>query len=147
MHASPQEGHDSYVHATLRLILKDTVSGKPQAPEGLIGKCVMFEPLDHPGTTVACQSPNRRLSIISQTNGAKSAGFLIVKGLNGQNGSISLQTEAGCFVYSETDDYSGLDVKLGCKPGSKDVAYRKAASFIWNEVSRNIILSALWRKG
>ncbi|KAJ8452534.1 hypothetical protein Cgig2_000123 [Carnegiea gigantea] len=118
MQASPQDGFDSYVHATFRLILKDTVSEKHQAPEGLIGKWVMFEPFDLPGTT---------------TNNTRSAEFFIVKGLNGQKGTVSLQTKAGCFVYSEKNNDSSLGVKLGSEPGSKDATFREAASFIWNE--------------
>lgn len=129
LEGSPQAGNDSYVHATFRLILEDPSETKANfsGPDTLIGKTVMFEPFDLPGMVVAANGTGEGL-IINSDSEKGSPEFLILKGLSGEDGTISLKTKDGCFVYT-----SGVDVKLNCESGSLDDEFKLAASFIWNK--------------
>lgn len=129
LEGSPQAGNDSYVHATFRLILEDPSETKANfsGPDTLIGKTVMFEPFDLPGMVVAANGTGEGL-IINSDSEKGSPEFLILKGLSGEDGTISLKTKDGCFVYT-----SGVDVKLNCESGSLDDEVKLAASFIWNK--------------
>lgn len=131
MEGSPQAGNDSYVHATFRLILEDPsekTNTKFSPPETLIGKTVMFEPFDLPGMAVAPKKGGEGLTVMNPDSGKGSSGFLIVEGLNGEDGMISLKTKDDCFVYT-----SGIDVKLNCESGSLDDGIKEGASFLWNK--------------
>lgn len=129
LEGSPQAGNDSYVHATFRLILEDPSETKANfsGPDTLIGKTVMFEPFDLPGMVVAPKGTGEGL-IVNSDSGKGSPEFLILKGLSGEDGTISLKTKDGCFVYT-----FGVDVKLNCESGSLDDEFKLAASFIWNK--------------
>jgi len=129
LEGSPQAGNDSYVHATFRLILKDPseTEAKFSGSDTVIGKIVMFEPFDLPGKVVAPKGTGEGL-IVNSDSEKGSPEFLIVKGLSGEDETISLKTKDGCFVYT-----SDVDVKLNCETGSLDDEFKVAASFIWNK--------------
>ncbi|KAJ8421729.1 hypothetical protein Cgig2_027403 [Carnegiea gigantea] len=129
LEGSPQAGNDSYVHACFRLILEDPsrIKAKFLGPDIFIGKTVMFEPFDHLGMVVARKGTGEGLMINSDFEKGTPE-FLIVKGLSGEDGMISLKTNDGCFIYT-----SGVDVKLNCETGSLDDEFKLAASFIWNK--------------
>ncbi|XP_010673596.3 uncharacterized protein LOC104889952 [Beta vulgaris subsp. vulgaris] len=135
MQGSPQAGNDTYVHATFRLILKDQSLKKRKhaIPKSFIGKLVMLEPFDLPGMVVAHQGGGNVLTVIDAAADKQSAEFLIVQGLNGVDGMISLRTKEGCFVYSDIGSKSDLNVKLSCESKSSDPSFKNAVSFIWNE--------------
>ena len=135
MQESPQAENDSYVHATFRLISKMGIVGK----EGFIGKSAMLEPFDRPGMVVSyhCQEAHKELTIEDQRSidHTRSAYFLIVEGLNGDNRTISLQANHGCFVYTAIKySKSDVNVKLSCTNGSSlDSTFKETTSFVWNE--------------
>ena len=129
LEGSPQVGNDSYVHASFRLILEDPskIKAKFLGPYTFIGKTVMSEPFDRPGMAVARKGTWEGLMINSYSEKG-SPEFLIVKGLNGEDGMISLKTKDSCFLYT-----SDVDVKLNCETGSLDDKFKLATSFIWNK--------------
>ncbi|XP_057251006.1 uncharacterized protein LOC104908285 [Beta vulgaris subsp. vulgaris] len=137
MHASLQDRNDSYVHATFRLILEKEILGQ----EGIIGQSVMLEPFDLPGMVVAYnyqEAPKDGIMVVDYSafdHKAGSAEFLIVKGLNGKNGTISLQTKAGCFIYAGVKySKSDTNVIMSCKNESSwDSMFKEAVSFTWNQ--------------
>ncbi|KAL9233642.1 hypothetical protein vseg_008612 [Gypsophila vaccaria] len=129
MEPTSQAYNNSFVHATFRLIPKDNAS-LGNVSSNQIGKSVMLEPLDMPGMVIAHQEKEGEIIVVSQ--GSKTLYndtnyvFKLVNGLNGENGSISLEsaTQAGCFVRS-----TGQNVILGCKPGVFDPRWDDEASF------------------
>ncbi|CAA2954329.1 uncharacterized protein LOC105163554 [Olea europaea subsp. europaea] len=130
----PQEGNDSAVSATFRLVLKDaTESTKFSGPTDAIGKLVMLEPLDLPGMLIVDQGVEQYLGISDSSKGGGSSTFRLISGLDGTNGTVSLESEdhEGCFVYSSVDYQSGTSVKLSCK--SSDSGFKQAASFTLRE--------------
>ncbi|KAK9673679.1 hypothetical protein RND81_12G183000 [Saponaria officinalis] len=133
MQGSIQAGDESYVGATFRLILKDVTRSRKiiRGPENFVGKTVLLEPFDLPGMVVANQGAGKDLAVVyPDKNTAGSAEFLLVKGLNGLNGTISLKTKEGCFVYASISDTS---VKVSCESNGLDLAMKESMSFEWNE--------------
>ncbi|MED6210867.1 hypothetical protein PIB30_068196 [Stylosanthes scabra] len=122
MKKSPKPGTSSALHATFRIIvihakLSSRLSGTLR--DDVIGKSMMLEPFDLPGTRVDSSS---------------SSVFLVVQGLDGRNESISLESKShrGCFVHSGMS--SGIEVKLRCKANNSDAnaasSFNQDASFV-----------------
>ncbi|XP_057456214.1 uncharacterized protein LOC130747331 [Lotus japonicus] len=124
----PGPGTEYALHATFRLVLKES-SSKFSSLTDSIGKSVMLEPIDLPGMSVIHQGANKPLII---SNGGPSSFFLVVPGLDGQNGTISLESESnkGCYVYSGLS--SGSGVKLSCISGSEST-FKQATSFVFGK--------------
>ncbi|XP_074292559.1 uncharacterized protein LOC141619437 [Silene latifolia] len=136
MQGSPQAGNDSSVHSTFRLILKDPSPSKKtriSGPETFINKAIYLEPFDLPGMVLAHQGGGNVLTIAKAGDDMSLAEFLVVKGLNGVSGTVSLKTKDGCFVYGGLNSKSDQGVKLSCESQVSDPAKKEAASFTWNE--------------
>ncbi|CAO2832927.1 unnamed protein product [Amaranthus hypochondriacus] len=133
MQESPQAGNDSYVHSTFRLIFTNPSPTKRRnsRQDSLFDKIVMLEPIDLPGMVVAHQGEGNVLTVVYAGSNNKVSTFFIVKGLNGEDGTISLKTKEGCFVYSDYNTKTNLNVKLSCKSVSSDPSFKNAVSFKW----------------
>ncbi|WJZ88577.1 hypothetical protein VitviT2T_007859 [Vitis vinifera] len=136
MEKFPEEGTDASLHATFRLVLKDATSLKVLSPKDAIGKSVMLEPIDLPGMVVVQQGTNQNLGIANSAAG-KGSLFHLVAGLDGKDGTVSLESESqkDCYVYSGIDYNSGTSIKLKSlsESGSSDEDFNKATSFILKE--------------
>ncbi|XP_021894191.1 uncharacterized protein LOC110811885 [Carica papaya] len=125
----PEPGTDAAVHATFRIIL----SGKPSNFSSLsdfIGQQVILEPFDFPGT-VLLQESDGGISVGNSSANGDPSSFLIVTGLDGKDGTVSLesQSQKGCFVYGGVDDVAGVGLSLKCK--DKEGGFNnQAASFV-----------------
>ncbi|KAK1402742.1 AbfB domain-containing protein [Heracleum sosnowskyi] len=127
METIPESGSNHSVHATFRIILKDSTSPKTSTVRDFIGKLVMLEPFDLPGTVVV-HSKDESLGIADASDSSAS-GFRLVSGLDGKRNSVSLESESqkGCYVYSDLEVLA--DVKLSCISQSSDDSYKEGASF------------------
>lgn len=129
MQATESQNHSSYVQATFRIILKSEILGK----ESVIDKYVMLEPFDFPGTVFAYRSHEPANGVITVTDYSAldskwSAEFVVLKGLNGENETVSFRTKDGCFLYSGVmETQSDTGVRLNCTY-SPD---KEAVSFLW----------------
>ncbi|XP_019163954.1 PREDICTED: uncharacterized protein LOC109160191 isoform X1 [Ipomoea nil] len=125
----PETGTDSANRATFRLISKDT----SETPSDFVGKLVTLEAFDYPGMVVMHQGKDNNLVVTgSSDDTGSSASFLLTTGLDGENGTVSLEStsQKGCYVYSGVDYKPGLGVKLSCiDDGSSDAGFKQAASF------------------
>ncbi|GMH11494.1 hypothetical protein Nepgr_013335 [Nepenthes gracilis] len=134
MTSSPEAGNHSSVHATFRVIFKGSSSSqKSSLPEDMIGQSLMLEPFDFPGMLVAHKGEDEGLTIIdSGSDEVSSAEFKIVEGLDGKNGTVSLESKSteGCFVYTGAEYEAGQEVTLSCKSESLDSGFAEAASFV-----------------
>ncbi|KAM7502596.1 hypothetical protein LguiB_001500 [Lonicera macranthoides] len=118
----PEPGSNSSVHATFRLILTDPQPSNFSKPRDAIGKQVMLEPFDLPGMVVVQKGKDRsRLKVEdSSTNGDGRSVFRLLPGLDGNNDTVSLESEShrGCFVASHRrEKSSGGSIRLRCKNG------------------------------
>ncbi|XP_074293874.1 uncharacterized protein LOC141621055 [Silene latifolia] len=132
-----QANNNSFVHATFRLIPKD------QAP------LVMLEPIDMPGMAIAHREKDDEIIMVNQ--GSPNIVFKLINGLNGKNGTISLEsvTKAGCFVRN-----SGRAVIMGCKDRNwaDDASFRlmkglkqyHPISFLAKGVDRSYVLEPIF---
>ncbi|KAJ9697934.1 hypothetical protein PVL29_007171 [Vitis rotundifolia] len=136
MEKFPEEGTDASLHATFKLVLKDVPSLKVLSPKDAIGKSVMLEPIDLPGMVVVQQGTNENLGIANSETGEGSS-FHLVAGLDGKDGTVSLESESqkDCYVYSGIDYNSGTSIKLKCSSESEssDEDFNEASSFILKE--------------
>ncbi|XVF47423.1 hypothetical protein PTKIN_Ptkin03bG0108000 [Pterospermum kingtungense] len=125
----PKAGTDTAIHATFRLIFDDT-SKKISA----IGKTVMLEPFDFPGMVVVHQGTENNLAVTDSPNEAASS-FRLVGGLDGKNGSVSLESvsQKGCYVYSGANYSSNISMKLSCNSASSGTGFNQAVSFVMNK--------------
>ncbi|XP_028800577.1 uncharacterized protein LOC114755858 [Neltuma alba] len=155
MQEFPEPGTESAPYATFRLISSQSNS-KFSTVRDAIDTSVMLEPYDLPGKLLMHQGAEKGLVIADSSNGGVSSVFNVVAGLDGKNGTISLESKSnkGCFVSSSG---SGASVKLICSSGS-DVNFNQAASFIatqgisqYNPISfvakgarRNFVLEPLY---
>lgn len=126
----PKTGTDSAIKATFRLISKDTAKTH-SAPTDFIGKLVTLEAFDYPGRVVMHQGKDNNLVVTDSSDDSSSSAFLLTAGLDGKNGTVSLESSSqrGCYVYSGADYKPGLGVKLSCMDGSSDAGFKHAASF------------------
>ncbi|KAK2967345.1 hypothetical protein RJ640_029546 [Escallonia rubra] len=129
MEALPEAGTNFSVHATFRLILKDSAAtSNISSPKEAIGKSVMLEPFDLPGTVLAPRGKDQSL-VVADSSANSNAAFHLVSGLDGKDGTVSLesQSQRGCFVFANSGSYPS--VKLRCS-GSSDAKFKQATSFI-----------------
>ncbi|XP_054790996.1 uncharacterized protein LOC129296414 [Prosopis cineraria] len=131
---SPKPGTALAPHATFRLISSESSSKRSSTigEDSIIGESVMLEPFDLPGMLLKHQgAENSNVIVDHSSNGGVSSVFNVVKGLDEQKGTISLESESkkGCFVCSSG---SGAIVKLKCKSKSH-TNFKQAASFIARE--------------
>ncbi|KAL2238631.1 UNVERIFIED_CONTAM: hypothetical protein Sindi_1054800 [Sesamum indicum] len=132
MEKFPQPGTDAALGATFRLIMKNSEPKTSPATKDVIGKTVMLEPFNFPGTFLLHRGDDESLEVSdSSTDGTQSSVFRLVTGLDGKNGTLSLESESerGCFVHSEPGNDSGGSVKLKCSSGSSDSGFQQATSF------------------
>ncbi|WOH00509.1 hypothetical protein DCAR_0519874 [Daucus carota subsp. sativus] len=124
----PEAGSNHSVYATFRLIPKNSTSSRLLEAEACIGRAVELEPFDLPGMVVVERGINQSLGV-SDAVGSSNSTFVLVQGLDGKSGTVSLESarHRGCFVYSDLDLHSS--VKLKCNVGSSDVRFIEAASF------------------
>ena len=102
------DGSDSAVHATFRLA------------ETLPGKTVALEPFDLPGMAVAAPpDPAGGPLLVSAGAAAADYTFKLVAGLDGKEGSVSLElvSRPGCYVAGATEFSVGNIVRLACAAG------------------------------
>ncbi|KAK4419527.1 hypothetical protein Salat_2365600 [Sesamum alatum] len=128
----PEPGTDDALRATFRLILKNSERRTSPAAKDVIGEKVMLEPFDFPGTFLLHHGDGESLQVSdSSTVGTQSSVFRLVTGLDGMDGTVSLESESekGCFVHSELGNGSGGSVKLKCSSGSSDSGFQRATSF------------------
>ncbi|KAK4278069.1 hypothetical protein QN277_015965 [Acacia crassicarpa] len=130
MQKFPEPGTESAPYATFRLIPSEPNS-KFSSVKDATDTSVMLEPYDLPGNVLMHQGAENGLMIADSSDGGASSVFNVVAGLNGQNGTISLESKSnkGCFVCSAGSDSS---VKLSCSSGSDD-NFNQAASFLTTE--------------
>ncbi|RZS05176.1 hypothetical protein BHM03_00035639 [Ensete ventricosum] len=140
MAASPKLGTNAAAQATFRLVYADQKAAPQVASrEDVIGRVVLLEPFDLPDKVVRHQGAGKGL-VISVTgdvpqNGTDSV-FRVVKGLDGNSTTISLEADStpGCFVHH--DCVSGDGVGLVCPANDADrnsTAFRTAASFTFGK--------------
>ncbi|XP_057798241.1 uncharacterized protein LOC131014325 [Salvia miltiorrhiza] len=158
---SPEVGTDAALRATFRLVVKNSNSESSPASEELIGKSVMLELFDFPGTFVLHNGEGQSLAVSDSSSPEdQSSVFRLVAGLDSKDGTISLESESpkGCFVYRELLNDSGASVKLKCGSASSDIEFQRASSFLlqdgiskYNPISfiakgvrRNFVLSPLF---
>ncbi|KAL3850097.1 hypothetical protein ACJIZ3_011979 [Penstemon smallii] len=136
MEKYPEPGTDSAVRATFRLIMKNP---KPETSPGVknysIGETVMLEPFDFPGMLVLHNGEGESLGVSDPKSriGKESFVFRLVAGLDGKNGSVSLEAESrkGCFICSGLVNESVGSVKLTCSTsGLLDAGFEQATSFM-----------------
>ncbi|KAG6403129.1 hypothetical protein SASPL_135346 [Salvia splendens] len=160
MASLPEAGTDTAVSSTFRLILKDTAHEDLTGPWDAIDKSVVLEPFDLPGMAVVHHGEGKPLGVVAHSAEADVAVFRLVKGLDGKDASVSMESEdkKGCYVCSGGSDKSSI--KLSCissGSSSDDDGFKQAASFTlrngFNEyhpisfvakgMSRNFLLSPL----
>ncbi|KAK6164207.1 hypothetical protein DH2020_001071 [Rehmannia glutinosa] len=156
----PEPGTDAALKATFRLIVQNSEPENSPASNYAIGKLVMLEPFDFPGTFVLHNGEGESLGVSDFSYiENKSFVFRLVAGLDGKNGTVSLEAECqkGCFIYSGLVNDSGDSVKLNCSSGLLDAGFRQATSFtledglsnynpisfVANGVTRNFLLVPL----
>ncbi|KAL2507889.1 hypothetical protein Fot_31536 [Forsythia ovata] len=108
---------------------RDNDNYKFSGPTDAIGKLVMLEPFNFPGMLIVHQGVEQYLGVTDASNGGGSSTFSLISGLDGKNGTVSLEStdHKGCFVYSGINYISGTSIKLSCK--SSDSGFKQAASF------------------
>ncbi|PHT68392.1 hypothetical protein T459_27879 [Capsicum annuum] len=130
MEKYPEAGTDSAVSATFRLISNDKRTVNLFEPQDFIGKLVMLEPFDFPEMLITHPGNDTSLVITQSSDGAGSL-FRLVAGLDGKDGTVSLEfeTQHGCFFNSGVDNQDTERVKLNCNSKSLDAVFKQAASF------------------
>ncbi|CAA0805769.1 Putative glycosyl hydrolase of unknown function (DUF1680 [Striga hermonthica] len=109
MEKLPEPGTDAALKSTFRLVYQSKAE-----------KLVKLELFDFPDTFLS--SADKSSSI-----------FRLTSGLDGENGTVSLESESekGCFIYSGLLSGSDPGVKLNCSSGPfDDAGFRQAASFM-----------------
>ncbi|KAL2926798.1 Arginine--tRNA ligase [Bienertia sinuspersici] len=137
-----QAQDDFHVQATFKLTSQSNLSGK----EGYFGESVILEPFDLPGMVLSYSTGH----LLVKDHNTGFAEFLILEGLNGKNGTISLQTKEGCFLYAAgiNNSTSYRDVSLNCNNGSSlDTEFKEAVSFILNQGLKSYHLISFMAKG
>ncbi|GFP98769.1 hypothetical protein PHJA_002020800 [Phtheirospermum japonicum] len=125
MEKKPEPGTDNGLKATFRLIVQNS---EPET-----GKLVELELFDFPSTFLSHDEESGILGVSDfSSDGKSSFVFRLVAGLDGKNGTVSLESdsERGCFVYSGLVNGSGSSLKLNCSSGSLDAGFRQATSFL-----------------
>lgn len=131
MERFPKSGTDAALHATFRLILKDSSGSEFSSLDDFIGKLVMLEPSDSPGMLVIQHGTGDELLVTDSFIAQGSSVFRLVAGLDGRDRTVSLESEIykGCFVYTGVNLQSGEGTKLSCISESMEAGFNHAASF------------------
>ena len=131
MQKFPEPGTELAPHATFRLSSESNSNFKTQR-NSTDTSLVMLEPYDLPGKVLMYQGAENGLVISDSSDDGASSVFNMVSGLDGQKGTISLESKSnqGCYVSSTG---SGSSVKLSCKSDDSDDNFNQAASFIVTE--------------
>lgn len=155
----PEAGTDSAVHATFRLILHDSTLSNSATTQDVIGKFVTLEPFDLPGMAVAHTGVDSNLIVAGSSSDKGSTIFHLVQGLDGDSGSVSLESDSNkdCYVFSSDGDSDG-SLKLKCTSEknpdsefsqatsfglSKGISKYHPISFVAKGATRNFLLSPL----
>lgn len=157
MEKFPIPGTDASLHATFRIVFKDNSS---KDVKDALGQPVMLEPIDLPGMLLVQQGKDSSLAVVNSAGDDGSSIFRLVSGLDGKDGSVSLESgsKKGCYVYSGVNYNSGQSVKLSCKSDSSDTGFNQGASFAMSKglseyhpvsfvakgVNRNFLLAPLF---
>lgn len=91
----------------------------------------MLEPFDLPGTVITHQGKDKNLITIKTSSLNEEASiFHFVQGLNGHQGTISLEsyTDRGCYIY--VVDGPSKDVKLSCLNDTLVSDFSEQTSFV-----------------
>ncbi|CAL9168435.1 unnamed protein product [Musa hybrid cultivar] len=159
MEELPIEGTNAAIHGTFRFVFPEKVAA--------VQSYVMLEPFDLPGTTVVHRGPNNGLAVSSSSIApGADAMFNIVQGLDGEHGTVSLEssTQRGCFVCGIGGSYFSAagnktvqlicpsDLELDMMSFRQTVSFTPVAgglrqyhpiSFVAKGVSRNFLLEPL----
>lgn len=159
MEKLPKSGTDAALHATFRLIFNG--SSESSSTKNAIGKFIMLEPFDLPGMLLVQKGKDSDLAITDSASGDDSSIFQLVPGLDGKNGSVSLESarQKDCFV-SSLNHKSGASLQLRCESESSegDSEFQQSVSFMMEKglteyhpisfvakgATRNFLLSPLF---
>ncbi|CAL1391150.1 unnamed protein product [Linum trigynum] len=130
-------GSDASVHSTFRLVSSNNNHKLSTTLKDLIGEKVMLEPFHLPGMVLTQNGKDEAIMVKNSVPSDGSSEFLVVSGLDGKEGSVSLESVAqkGCFVFSGVDYKPGAKVKLSCRTSSGSGGgdeFGKGASFSAN---------------
>ncbi|XVF60825.1 hypothetical protein PTKIN_Ptkin08bG0079200 [Pterospermum kingtungense] len=164
----PQQGTNTSVNATFRLIINDPKFKGFSSIQDVIGKAVVLEPFDLPGKAMAHQGANKNLVIKNAATANGSSTFHLVAGLDGKKNTVSLEAhnKKGCFLNSgfksssakniaKCSSSSCPNVKLTCKPSlheskqgasfllSKGVSNYHPISFVAKGATRSFLLQPI----
>ncbi|XP_051118501.1 uncharacterized protein LOC127242834 [Andrographis paniculata] len=125
MSPAPASGTNATVNATFRLVVVGGGGGGGSGPGKAIGKEVMLEPFDFPGSVVVVAGDG--FGVVLNSSAAGAGVFNMVAGLDGRNGSVSLEAAGrkGCYI---SGGGGGGAVVVGCN-ATADSGGRSAASF------------------
>lgn len=135
MEKLPEAGTDSAVQATFKLNLHDSSLSNLVTANDLIGKLVSLEPFDLPGMVVAHRGVDNNIVVAGSSSDRGFSIFRLVKGLDGDAGSVSLESESNkeCYVFSPGGDSEG-SLTLRCKSDKfPDNEFNHATSFVLNK--------------
>ncbi|KAG6783405.1 hypothetical protein POTOM_012852 [Populus tomentosa] len=117
MEKLPESGTDASLQATFRLVLKDSSSSKLSSVKDVIGKSVMLEPFHLPGMLLVQLGKDRSFALTNSADDDGSSIFRVVPGLDGKDGTVSL--ESGSQLCNEQRTNSISSNQLRCKGGQK----------------------------
>lgn len=154
----PEPGTNSAAGATFRLI-------SPTNNKTDDAKTIMLEPYDFPGAVLMHQGEDNSLTFGYSTaeEDEKSSVFNVVPGLDGNKGTVSLESDdlKGCYIYSDNkkSGSAGGGIKLSCNTSSSSsndgfneavsfkmedgISKYDPVSFVVKGKSRNFLLSPL----
>ncbi|XP_051118639.1 uncharacterized protein LOC127242930 [Andrographis paniculata] len=144
--ASPQPGTDAAVRATFRIIIVNN----SQSENNAAGKLVMLEPFDYPGKVMVHYGNGEPLEISDPSE--QSSVFRMIDGMDGDNGTVSLEsaTMKGCYVYGDAGSGSGVMLNCsGAGAGARFVVQEgmmkyDPMSFVGKGVKRNFVMVPLY---
>lgn len=126
MEKFPESGTEIAAGATFRLI---SISSAKENVE----QKIMLEPYNLPGTLLMHQGKGKSLTVAADSEAGESSVFHIIPGLDGNKGTVSLESvnQKGCYVYSDLGEMkmSGASIKLGCNAALSNDEFKQATSF------------------
>lgn len=136
----PNPGTNAATRSTFKLITsKDAAFSDilPSTPKDSIGKRVMLEPFNIPGTVIVAKGDNESLVVEQVGSGEGGWFFRLISGLDGDAKKVSLESEShkGCYVFSGVTYNAGDKLVLRCSSSSSvDTSeFRKGSSFMLND--------------
>ncbi|XP_028780040.1 uncharacterized protein LOC114736399 [Neltuma alba] len=150
-----EAGTINATQSTYRLVLLE--KGPFASLGDVMNKRVLIEPVHLPGQSLMHQGPGKFFVIVGSSTGQESSEFRVVPGLDGRNGTVSIESvnNKGCYLYSGVDYNEGQDVSLKC---SNSASFNQAAasfdaikglkeyhpiSFIANGFNRNYLMEPI----